>query len=180
MSKYLNRYASAVHSKNMRSKADTAMSDSDVIGAAGLAAKNKPFAMALARMLSGDQRATHEVNRILAIMAQDKADAEKVKMKRTQANDMACAVIAWFRNGTCTTCSGHGFQVVGGEIGSGGRAVLSDAACPACKGTGKKPFDSQFAIERLLIARWLLAEVEANIAAAGQAAMARLAPRLEL
>lgn len=179
MSKYLDRYASAVTSSNMRSRTDTAMSDADVIGAAGLAAKHKPLAMALARMLSGDQRATHDVTRILATMAQDKADAEKVKMKRHQAADMARAVIAWFRNGICTECGGHGFQVVGGEIGTG-RTVLSDAACPACRGTGKKPFDNQFGMEQLLVARWLLAEVEANIAAAGATAMAKLAPRLGL
>ena len=38
MSRITDRYASAVRSSNLRSKADTNMSDSDVIGAAGLAA----------------------------------------------------------------------------------------------------------------------------------------------
>jgi hypothetical protein len=42
------------------------------------------------------------------------------------------------------------------------------------------PFDNQFRPEHLDIARWLCTEVERQQASAGAAAMAALAPRLEL
>lgn len=179
MSKIENRYASAVRSSNMRSKPGTEMSDSDVIGAAGLAARRNELAISLMRLFSGDNREAHHVVRVLSEMAWGKAKAEHVKLKRAQADDMARAVLAWFRDGRCDVCRGHGYKVVGGKLGEG-RAVLSDAACSACKGTRKLPFDTQFAIERRLIARWLLSEVERQLAVAGAEAMKALGARMDV
>ena len=178
---YADRYASAVRSANLRSKADTQQSDSDILGAAGLAGKRHALAMALLRLFSGDNHASREIVAELASMAWGKAQAEHVKLKRTQADDMARSVLAWVRDGTCTVCRGHGYEVVGTrELFGEARAVLSDHACKACHGTKKVPFNSAFALERLLIAQWLLAQVEQELARAGSAAMEKLAPRLDV
>lgn len=174
MSKVLDRYASAVHSSNLSSKPDTTYSDSDVLGAAGLAGKRNALAMALARLFSGDNTAAHDLVRTLAEMAWGKAHSMGVKVKRTQAVDMARAILAWHRDGACRPCGGHGFELIAGTRTVGG------TACRVCRGTGKLLFDRQFPLERLGLARWLLSEIEREQGKAGSAAMAKLAPKLEL
>lgn len=172
MSRILDRYASAVSSANLRSAAATTYSDSDVLGAAGLAAKRNPLAMALARLFCGDNRAARDLVAILAALAWDKAMALKIEIKRTQADDMARAVLAWHRDGVCRACGGHGYQLIAGT------PTIGDNACPACRGTRKVPFEPQFALERRLVAMWLLAEIECEQARAGPAARAKLADRM--
>lgn len=175
MSKILDRYASAVHSTNLATKPETMYSDSDVLGAAGLAGKRQALAMALQRLLAGDSQATHDVIRTMTEMVWGKASAMHISLKRTQAKDLSQAVLAWYRDGTCKACGGHGYQLIKGTRTIGGHE------CPACRGTGKIPFDAQFeGAERLLLARWLQSEVEHQQSKAGPAAMAKLAPRLEL
>ena len=175
-----DRYATAVRSSNLKSKPDTLRSDSDVLGAAGLAAKRAPLALALLRLLSGDNHASTEIVSILAGMADGKAYRIGVEITRIECVDMGRAVLAWCRDGTCKACGGHGFRLANdAEIGQG-RAVLSEHHCPACRGERKIPFDRQFSIERLELARWLRSEVEREVSKAGPAAMAALAPRLEL
>jgi hypothetical protein len=176
MSKIIDRYSSAVRSSNLRSKEATTYSDSDVLGAMGLAAKQRPLAAALARLFTGDNHASGEIVEILAGLAWGKAAETHVQLKRPQATDMARAVLAWHRDGTCQTCKGHGYAILG-TIGAG-RAVVSDHDCPACKGTAKLPFGPQFPAERRSVAWWLLSQVEREQAHAGPAAMAALAKRL--
>lgn len=175
-----DRYSSAVRSSNLRSKADTTNSDSDVLGAAGLAGKKAPLAMALLRLFMGDNHAAREIVAILAGMADGKAYRLGIEITRVECADMSRAVLAWCRDGTCKACGGHGFKLQGdAEIGQG-RAVLSEHHCPACRGERKVPFDRQFSLERLELARWLRAEIEREAAKAGQEAMRKLAPRVEL
>lgn len=162
-----------MRSGNLLSKPDTTYSDTDVLGAVGLAGKRHPLAMALARLFVGDNHAARELVEILSAMAWGKALALRVELKRTQADDMARAVLAWHRDGVCRECGGHGYQLIVGA------PSIGDNACPACRGTRKVPFDSQFSIERLVVARWLLAAVEREQAIAGPAAMAKLADRME-
>jgi hypothetical protein len=176
LSKIIDRYSSAVRSSNLRSKESTTYSDSDVLGAMGLAAKQRPLAAALARLFTGDNHAAQAIVAILAEMAWGKAAETRVQLKRTQAVDMARAVLAWHRDGRCSACGGHGYQILG-TIGAG-RAVKSDHECPACKGTRKVPFGPQFPVERRSVAWWLLAAVEREQGHAGPAAMAALAKRL--
>ena len=57
---------------------------------------------------------------------------------------------------------------------------MDRSSCKFCRGTGKILFDRQFPITRLELARWLLVEIEREQAVAGPAAMAALAPKLEL
>lgn len=174
MSKILDRYASAVHSANLKSEVDTVYSDSDVVGAAGLAGKRHALAMALTRLFSGDNREAHALVRAMAELVWFRAHGQKVKLKRVQSVDLARAVLAWHRDGTCRACGGHGFEIIGGT------RTVGDSACQACFGAGRVPFDAQFSLERLDLARWLLAEVQREQGKAGPAAMAKLAPRLTI
>ena len=180
MNRITDRYASAVRSSNLRSKPDTRMSDSDVIGAAGLAAKKSPLAIALMRLFAGDNRAAPEIVRIMAASVIGKAwHWHKIELHRLEADDIARAVLAWHRDGVCKVCGGHGYKLAGNVSIGSGRAVLGDTPCPACHGTRKVMFDSQFAMDRLELARWLRSEIEREQAIAGSEAMRKLGPSLD-
>jgi hypothetical protein len=194
------RYRSAVHTSNMDVDARTSRSASDVVGAMGLADKHlttgwvttgtngqgysipeAPLAAPLQRLLAGDSRAAHEIVRILAAMAWSKAETQRIKPKitRTMAHDMARACLAWHRNGACRPCGGHGFLVIRGS------SRLGAQQCPACTGTGRLPFEEMVdpknkRPERRELGRWLLAEMERSLGRAGPAAMAAIAPKLDL
>lgn len=172
--KILERYASAISSSNLLSEERTTYSDSDVIGAAGLAARSHPIALALQRLFSGDGRAAIGIVEILAQMAWAKAHALRYKLRRTEADDLARAVLAWHRDGVCKPCGGHGYSIIPGTL------TIGEHECGACRGVGRIDFDSQFSGERRDLARWLLAEVEREQGRAGSAAMAALAPRLDI
>lgn len=187
----IDRYASAaVGTRNMRSDPDTHCSDSDVVGAVGLAGKavrtsatgetyaGAPLAMLLQRLFVGDNRGASEVVEVMADMAHRFAGKSHVRLKRVQAEDIARAVLAWHRDGTCRTCGGHGFDLTPGDRDT--RRALTDRPCPKCKGTGRIPFERQFPIEQQLVANWLLTRVQEEQSKAGPAAMAALAPRLDL
>lgn len=167
------RYTVAVHSSNLDVDPDTTYSDSDVLGAAGLAAKRHPLAVQLMRLFAGDNHAAAEIVGTMSRMVHARAIKTNAKLRRVQADDMAKAVLAWYRDGICQACHGHGFELIAGT------PALSDQQCKACGGTGKKPFDRQFKANTEL-ARWLLAEVERETAKAGPAAMKALAPRLNV
>lgn len=169
-----DRYASAVHSGNLGSKPDTTASDSDVLGAVGLASRKVPLGVALMRLLSGDNHAAADVVRILADKAVGKAYRMGNECGRTEAEDLAKAVLAWYRHGTCTKCGGHGVQLIPGTTTLGGKE------CPACRGTGRLRLEKQFGMLRLELARWMVAEVDRELAHAGPEAMKKLAPQLAL
>ena len=182
MTKILDRYASAIYSDNLISRPDTTHSDTDVLGAAGIAGKatlasgrpGAPLAMALTRLFSGDNRAGAQIVEILAQMLWRRAPSDGTKLLRTQSVDIARAVLAWHRDGVCKPCGGHGYHVIPGTL------TIGDEQCRRCHGTGKRPFESQFTPALQPTARWLLAEIERESAKAGPAAMAALAPRLDL
>lgn len=176
MNRIANRYASAVRSSNLRSKPETTFSDSDVLGAHGLAAKQRPLAVALQRLFLGDGRQAADV---VAIMAQSVCTwayrRHDIVVPAGECSEIARSVLAWFRDGRCRPCGGHGFLVIPGT-----RTLDPDRPCQACRGTGRVPFDRQFSTEQLLLAKWLLGEVEREQALAGDAAMRALAPSLNL
>jgi hypothetical protein len=172
----IDRYASAIRTSNMDSRAnpdETIIEDADVIGAAGFASKDHPLAMALTRLLSGDNHAADHIVTILADLAQGKARFLKLAVGRTIAVDMARAVLAWHRHGTCTACGGHGFELIPGA------PAVSATQCSVCDGTRKMPFGREFPAPIRVVAFWLLAEVEREQSRAGPAAMDRLAKRME-
>ena len=179
-----DRYASAVRASNLKPSKES-MADGtnpaktatkvDVLGAFGFMGKQYPLAAALVRLLEGgDNTAVRDVVAQMTEVVHGRARRTGVEMTRLQAEDMSRSVLAWYRHGTCKACGGHGFELIDGA------PSLSGNTCKACKGTRKVPFARQFAMERQELAAWTLAKVEREIALAGPAAMARLAPRLQL
>ena len=178
MSRIIDRYSAAVHSGNLASEEKTVFSDSDVLGAAGLAAKRSPLAISLARLFAGDNREASELVRIMSRMAVGKAYRMEQVIEEVAAQDLARAVLAWHRDGRCKVCGGHGYELTPAD--HGGRRTVTERACHACRGTGKMPFEPQFPRERRDLAKWLQAELEREQAMAASEAMKSLAPRLDL
>jgi hypothetical protein len=173
-----DRYATAVHSSCLTVDERTTFSDTDVIGAMGLAdrsltAGGHPLAVALERMFVGDNGAANKIVEVLACMVRAKAPSMRVGLTHTQAVDMAQACLAWHRDSVCKPCGGHGQHVIKGSTTIGG------ALCKPCKGTGHIPFEQQFRIEWRELARWLVIEMEREQGRAGPAAMRKIAPSLD-
>ena len=169
--KLLERYSVAVHSDNLAVEEGTTWSDTDVLGAAGLAARHEGLGVALTRLFAGGK--VQDVVDILSELAFKRARTLKVKVSQVQAQDLATAVLGWYRHGTCKPCGGVGYQRIAGT------PKLGDQ-CGHCGGTGRLPFDKEFRGETRELARWLSGEIDRSQAAAGSAAMAMLAPRLDL
>jgi hypothetical protein len=192
------RYSSAVNSGNLRPNPRTRMSDSDVLGATGIADREltegrtspkrrggvlvpgdpvrpAPLAVSLERLLrGGDTRAAHAVVRVMADMLWRKAREGTEKLSHAKAKEMAQMVLAWHRSGTCKPCGGHGYSLIQGT------KTLSERACEACRGSGKIRFERAFKGYPVELARWMSAELERNLGRAGERAMAHLAARFDL
>jgi len=168
----LERYTTAVNSSNLAVDPRTTWSDTDVLGAAGYAAKREPLGIALTRMFSGGK--VYPVVLILAELCWGRSRHLRIKISRVQAEDISKAVLSWHRDGTCQPCGGTGYQRIAGT------PALSEHNCTHCQGAGRIPFDAQFPEAVRGLAGWLSGEVERSQAAAGSAAMALLAPRLDL
>jgi hypothetical protein len=136
------------------------------------AGREHKLATALLRLFVGDDRAARDIVHILAGMAVGKAYRIGRELGRVEAEDMARAVLAWHRDSRCKPCGGLGLLKMPGA------PHLSGTACGHCRGSGRIPFDSHFALERLELARWLAAEVDREQALAGREAMRRLADRM--
>jgi hypothetical protein len=169
-----DHYARAVNASSLVSKPDTTHSATDVLGAHGLAAKRVPLGVALLRLFVGDNHAAGMIVNILADKAVGKAYRLGDEIGRVEAEDMARAVLAWHRDNRCKVCGGHGLKLIPGTT------TLGDEPCRPCRGSGRIPFDMNFTLMRLGLARWLAAEIEREQAKAGPAALAALAPRLQL
>ena len=170
--KVIERYAAAVRSSNLEINERTTRSDSDVLGAMGLAARQFPLAVALQRLFLGDSTAARELVEILADDAWRQARAMRVKLNRVQAYDLAQGCVAWHRNPTCDQCGGHGATVIPGSKTLGVR-------CKPCKGTGRTSLAKMFK-EHSEVADWLVAHMERHQAMAGPEAMKQIAGYLDL
>ena len=104
-------------------------------------------------------RRMHELTAALKPVLDADAESRAVRgcaglaLSEVQCTDLARAVLAWHRDGLCRACGGHGFKLAGSHALGEGRAVLSDAACDECRGTRKVPFNTQFPMEQLWLAR---------------------------
>ena len=166
----LERLASAVHTSNLKSDPRTSYSDSDVIGAAGLAAKYEPLGIAITDLLTGGRAAG--VIEELSSIGFRKARTLRIKISTGQARAVATAVLSWYRHGKCQPCGGTGYRTIPGT------PVHGDE-CSHCRGTTNIPFESQFRQEWQPLARWLHAEIERSQVSAGIAAMKLIAPKLD-
>lgn len=166
------RYATAVRTANLRSDEKTTFSAADVLGAAGIASRKHPLALALLRLFSGDNHASGQILDLLESMLVGKAFRMGRDVDRAAASVMARLALDWFRDSVCKPCGGHGYLRMDGS------PTLSDKACGDCSGKGRREFEVLFPPERVDLARWAIAELEREAASAGPAAMAALAPRL--
>ena len=164
--KIIDRYSSAINSSNLKSETKTNLSDVDVITAAGMAAKYEPLGIALARMLAGGSRG--DVVEILSCMAFERSFKIRTRITRVQSNDLAKAVLAWYRDGACQPCGGTGYELIPGV------PSLSANQCKHCRGTGKLLFDQSFRPDWRELARYLAREIERTQAAAGVLAMRKI------
>ena len=169
-----DRYASAVHSRSLTVDPRTRMSDTDVLGAYGLASREVPLAVALERLFAGDNKAAPQIAEALGGMAHQHSYKLDVRISKIECHDLAKACLAWHRNGTCRECGGHGYQLAPGA------PMLSERECPACNGTGRINLEQQFHPELRELVRWMAAELARETGRAGPAAMRRIAPMLEL
>lgn len=165
------RYASAVHATSLKSDPETYMSDTDVLGAMGLAAKHEPLGAALTRLLSGG--GSSDAIDVLSDMVFKRARYERVKLGAVGARDVAIAVIAWHRHSTCQHCGGRGYVLIPG-------APVNGETCPHCSGLGRVGLESNFAPALRELARWASSQIDYSIASAAHEAMRRIAPRLDL
>lgn len=169
--KLLERYSEAVNSSDLTVNERTTWSDTDVLGAAGLAGRHNELGLALTRLFADGKPA--QALGIMEELAFKRSRTLRVRITRVGAQDLAMAVLGWYRFGTCQPCGGTGYGVIAGT------PVQGDE-CPHCKATGKINFDRQFQPEVRELARWLSAEIDRAQAAAGSDAMEALAPRLNL
>lgn len=169
-----DRYASSIRSSDLSSEVRSTYSDSDVLGAFGLAAKAYPLAVALQRLFLGDNKAAHDCTMELAGLAGSRARHLRVDLKPRQAVDMAKACLAWHRHSACRACGGHGYKVIPGT------KTIGDEECKSCLGTGKRPFEKEFHASFREVAAYLVAEMERAQARAGGAALKCIAPSLTL
>ncbi len=190
------RYARAVHSgnltvrsgKNNTEEAETVIGDPEILGAHGIADRDltrgfdihdrkftpAPLAVPLERLFAGDARAAHDIVRILAGLVFDESRRRQIDLTRTQAEDMARATLAWFRNGTCKPCGGRGKPAIKDS------PVLAAHDCDHCGGTGKIAFERHFRFEWKPLARWMKDRIDMESGRAGPNAMRALAPKLDL
>ena len=167
---FLERYASAVSTSNLKSDPLTFHSNFDCIAAAGMVSKTLPLGIALARMLSGG--GAKAVIEVLTYDVYRRSRTLNIKIKRQKAHEIAIAVLGWYRYGTCQPCGGTAYRTIPGTPSLGDE-------CTHCRGTGRMPFEQQFRQEWQPLARWLHAEIERSQAAAGIAAMKLIAPKLD-
>lgn len=186
------RYATAVHARSLKPDPLSVSSDLDVLGAYGLAGrqleegyvrtgegagydiKPAPLAVPLERFFSGDRKAAHSIIAELARMAVEHSWRLRVKLGQASAHDMACACLAWHTDGRCRKCGGHGYDKIPGTT------TVGTHECGTCRGAGKIPFEPQFPEKWVLIARFLVVEMERASGISGQRAMSALAKRLDL
>lgn len=193
-----DRYASAVNATSLRPTGIRGRDEDrpqtvEVLASYGLADRTltdgvdrqgkrtppAPLAVPLARLLSGDSRAVHEIVRILAGMGFDHSYSLGEKVAIGECRRLAKATIAWFRHGRCTQCGGHGYERIPGV------PALSGRACKHCQG-GKIPFaesirqDKAFGARLVPVAEWMRDTVEQSVGRAGPQALRHLSVKASL
>lgn len=145
------RYALATKSANLSPKLD-GRCDADKLIAAGWAAKDprRSAALALYRMaVTGDMNGLQPIAETMDGWLNGKLQRKAGKggatlrpVPKLQRREMVVHVLRWWLKPTCGYCEGRGFELVGDDEAEGARA-LSDRACKACHGTGKRPVERE-------------------------------------
>lgn len=171
--RFEERYATAIRANSLKSEAKTTASSTDVLGAAGIAARDNPLGFALYRLFLGDNGSVDAIIEEMAARAVGKAYRIKPEIDWQGARILSRLVLDWYRSPACRACGRHGFQRMKNA------PALSDQPCTECRGAKDRDFDAMFSLTRLSLARWLAVELEREMGLAGPAAMAALAPRLD-
>lgn len=167
--KFGDRYSSAIRSSDLRVHNEVDGAPVDLVGAAGMASRHRRLPLALMRLVAGDKHAAREVVGMLADKVVSKAHAlSAAAWPRADAEALSRAVVAYAVHPHCPACRGRGFLPVPGA------PALSGHACAECHGTRRRDFDGHFDEGRLEVARWLLAEIEADVNLAQHLAQQRL------
>lgn len=194
MTKIQDRYASAVHSSNLKvskesdKTGETVIEDTDTLGAFGLADRDltrghtssgdpvrpAPLAVPLARLFAGDNNAAYEIVRQMADMAYRHSFELRVKVGKAGCVDIAKACLAWHRDGVCKACGGHGYSLIPGV------PSLSGHECPECAGTGRIRLAKVFPVKHLELAQWSIDQITRESGRAGPVAMRLLGQTLNL
>jgi len=178
-----DRYASAIRSSNLKSRDENSIGDVEILGAFAIADKRlshgdgyskHPLAVPLQRLFVGDKTAAMEITRILVEIIRGKALSMRVDIAQTQAQDMARATLAWFRNPACQVCGGHGFKIIKGTT------TVGDSRCHPCAGSGKVLLETGCRPEHRELLRFVMAKMDREAAMAGVEAMKAIAPKLIL
>lgn len=182
--KIIDRYYGAVNSSNLKSRPETVMSDTDVLGAMGVADRRlsagedqfrkHPLAVPLERLFAGDSKAGTEIVAIMSETVRNRAKSMRIDLTASQAKDISRAVLAWYRQGACPACGGHGYKLIPGT------KTIGDAKCVPCVGSGKVQIERLFRVQHRELVRWIMAMVESEACRAGPAAMKAIAPSLDL
>lgn len=180
----INRYATAIHSSNLKSKAETYTGDVEVLGAFGIADRRlssgvdhytkHPLAVPLQRLFNGNGAVSGEIISILAGMIRGKAFWIKVDLTDRQSRDMARVILGWFRNPRCRVCGGHGFKIIRNTT------TVGDTRCRPCNATGTIQLELLFPEKSRDLVRWAIARMELEAGMAAPAAMKALASTMEL
>ena len=169
----IDRYSTAINSSNLKSRPETTWSDSDVLGAMGIAGKRHPLGAALLRLFVDGK--VSECAALMAEMVRVRSHKTKGQaLTHAEARLLAHRVLAWYRFGTCSDCSGTGKEVIFEP-----KPHLSEEDCLSCHGTGRRLFEVNFSVKEMTLACWLLDEVAKQQAIAGNAAMHAIAPMLD-
>jgi len=186
-----DRYSTAIRSSCLTVDARTTYSDTDVLGAMGLAHRDlsegrtwskgqqapipkAELAVPLERLFMGDNSAAQEIVEIMVEWLRGKAPAMHLKLTTLQCADMAKACLAWHRDHVCKVCGGQGRGVITP------RGWVGGPICKPCRGTGAILFEKQFRHDHRDLARWLVGEMEREQGRAGPAAMRKIAARIDL
>lgn len=139
------KYARSTNTSNL-SLVVQGRCDADALIAAGWVAKDprRVAALALYRMaVTGDTNGLQPIADTMDGWLNGKLQRKGAKpMPKVQRREMVVHVLRWWLQPTCGYCEGRGFELVGDDDAPGARA-LSDRACKACHGTGKRPVERE-------------------------------------
>lgn len=182
--KITNRYASAIHSSNLKSRDEVYDGDTEILGAFGIADRRlssgedhytkHPLAVPLQRLFNGNGAAASEIIGILAKLIQGKAVRLRVSVTAGQAREIARIILGWFRSPACRACGGHGFKIIRNTT------TVGDSRCRPCNATGKIQLELLFKERERELVRWAIARMELEAGMAGPVAMKALASQMEL
>lgn len=126
------------------------LADVDVIRACGMVSAKNPLGMALWRIKYAD--IWEEVRNALAGLSD--LLVTRRKMTKAEATQSAERVLAAWIGDRCDECGGTGYMTVPGT------PMLSDVACPVCKGQGRLELENPTPDEQWLQAQIALYESE--------------------